>query len=409
MERTNGVSVNSMLSYQEAFEKIIEHSLPLKPTRVPLRESIGLVVAEDIVSREPFPRFDNSAVDGYAISQINDQEGVLKIQGEVPAGTVFKGRLKPGHAVQIFTGAPLPVGTGSVVMQEHTERVNGTLRLLQIPELRENIRFRGEDFQKGRVLVRKGTSLQATHLALLAAVGHTQVLAQPSPQIVTLATGSELSGAEGRPRPGKIRNSNTIFLEMLVKQAGGTAFSLPPVGDDARGIRRAIRRGLQSNLFLITGGVSVGKYDFVKEALRKEGVKEIFWKVDIKPGKPLFFGKKKNTLVFGLPGNPVSVFVTFEEFVKPAILRMLKRPLAHEKWVQGHLTEGFQNGNRLHFARVRCLFQKSSYKILPLKSQGSHQLGELATANALLRVEPNAVLKKGQRVSVKMINEEFHS
>ena len=406
MERASGISAGPMLSYQEAFEKIIENSLPLKPRRTPLRESIGLAVARDIVSPEPFPRFDNSAVDGYAVSQIESPEKTLKIQGEIPAGEVLKGRLRVGHAVQIFTGAALPRGTWAVVMQEHTERANGTLRLLKTPKLGENIRFRGEDFQKARVLVRKGTLLQATHLALLAAVGYTRVLVQPSPRIAILATGSELSGAEGRPPHGKIRDSNTIFLEMLVWQAGGTPFPLPNVGDIPRNIRAAVRKGLQSDLFIISGGVSVGKYDFVKEALKKEKVREIFWKVNIKPGKPLFFGEKKHTLVFGLPGNSVSAFVTFEEFVKPAILRMLKRPLAHERWVQGNLTKGFQNGSRLHFARVRCLSRKSSYKILPLKGQGSHQIGELAAANALLRVEPNAVLKRGQRVSVKMISKE---
>ena len=398
-----------MLSYQEAFEKIIENSLPLKATRVPLRESMGLTAAQDIVSPEPFPRFDNSAVDGYAVSKIESPEKTLKVQAEIPAGEVLKGHLKIGHAVQIFTGAPLPRGTWAVVMQEETQRANGTLRILKTPKRGENIRFRGEDFQEGRVLARKGTFLQATHLALLAAVGHTEVLVQPSPRIAILATGSELSDVKGRLRPGKIRDSNTLFLEMLVRQAGGMPFPLPSVGDIPRNIRAAVRKGLQSDLFIISGGVSVGKYDFVKEALEEEGVKEIFWKVNIKPGKPIFFGKKKRTLVFGLPGNPVSVFVTFEEFVKPAILRMLRRSPAPESWIQGNLTEGFQNGNRLHFIRVRCWSGKSGYKILPLRGQGSHQIGELATANALLRVDPNTVLKKGERVSVKMINKEFLS
>lgn len=421
MGPANGANVNLMLSHQEAFEKIIENSLPLKPEWVGLRESPGLTTAQDIFSPEPYPNFDNSAVDGYAIALPltpalspmgrGEDEGVEKtkfrVKGEVKAGECFSGILKSGEAMRIFTGAPVPQGAQAVVMQEHTKRANGTLRLLKTPKTGENIRFRGEDFKKGRILIRKGTTLQAAHLALLAAVGIPRIFVYPSPGVAILATGTELWKKGRRLPQGKIRDSNTILLEALVKQAGGIPLPLPSVGDDLREIRRAIRKGLQSDLLIISGGVSVGKYDFVKEALKKEGVREIFWKVDIKPGKPLYFGKKNHTLVFGLPGNPVSVFVTFEEFVKPAIQRMSRRAQAKERRIQGKLTEKFQNGGRLQFVRVRCSSVKRGFKIFPLKGQGSHRIGELASAHALLRVEPNAVLKKGQRVSVKMINEDL--
>ncbi len=405
MGPASGANVNLMLSYQEAFEKIIENAHPLKPQRVGLRESLGLTVAEDVFSPEPFPNFDNSAVDGYAVSQGAGLESLMKIQGEIRAGEIFSQRLKPNHAVRIFTGAPLPARTWAVVMQENTARINGSIRLLKAPKAGENIRLQGEDFQGGRVLVRKGRALQATHLALLAAVGIPKIFVYPSVQVAILATGTELWKKGGRLPPGKIRDSNTILLETLVKQAGGSPLPMPCVGDDLRQIRRAIRKGLQSDLFIVSGGVSVGKYDFVKEAFKKEGVKEIFWKVNIKPGKPLYFGKRKRALIFGLPGNPVSVFVTFEEFVKPAIQRMARRDPSSQRWVQGNLTDGFRNSNRLHFVRVRYSAQKKGCPIDPLKGQGSHMIGELAQANALLRVEPNAVLKKGDRVWVKRIEE----
>ncbi len=395
-----------MLSYKQALEKIIRHSSPLKAKLLPLREALGLVVAKDIFSEEPFPSFDNSAVDGYAISAPKRRlPRLLKVQGEVQAGEVFKGGLKPGHAVRIFTGAPVPKGTQAVVMQEYTGRVNGRVALLKPPKLNDNIRFRGEDFERGTILVKKGTLLGPTQLALLATVGCDKVPVYPPVKVAILATGSELLKVGERLRPGKIHDSNSILLEALVKQVGGNPSSFPSVGDNFRTIRSRIRKGLKNDILLISGGVSVGKYDFVKEVLEQEGVQEIFWKVDIKPGKPLFFGKKGQTLVFGLPGNPVSVFVTFMEFVKPAIEKMMRRE-SFERWVGGHLTHEFQNGNRFHFIRVRCIPSKQGYQIIPLKGQGSHMVGSLAKANAILRVEPNTVLKRNQQVYVKIIGGE---
>jgi molybdopterin molybdotransferase len=396
-----------MLTYTEAIDRILQHSLRPKAKSLSLKDCLGLLVAGDLLAPEPFPGFDNSAVDGYAVSVgpdgAKEEEIRLKLRGEVPAGAYFRGRLKPGEAVQIFTGAPVPRGTQSVVMQENTQRVNGSVLLFKTPRLGENIRFRGEDFQRGRVLVRKGTVLGPTQLSLLAAVGYKKIPAYPPLKVALFCTGNELLRQGEKAKPGKIRDSNTILLEGLVKRAGAVPIILPCVGDQRQAIQRLIREGLGADVLLISGGVSVGKYDFVKEALRREGVKEIFWKVDIKPGKPLFFGKKGRTLVFGLPGNPVSVFVTFEEFVKPALLRTQGRKKLSEGWVEGRLTEGFKNGPRYHFIRVRCVSRKGGYAVTPLKGQGSHMIGSLASANALLRVEPYATLKRNQEVSVRWI------
>jgi molybdopterin molybdotransferase len=256
------------------------------------------------------------------------------------------------------------------------------------------------------VLARKGTRLNPCHLALLAAAGHEKISVNPVPVVTLLATGSELLKKGEKLQAGKIRDSNTILLEALVKEAGGLPQALPFVGDRLALIRDRIRKGLQGDLFLIAGGVSVGAYDFVKEALKKEGVREISWKVNIKPGKPLFFGRKGKSLVFGLPGNPVSVFVTFEEFIKPVLRKWSSVNPAKERRVSGFLTEKFENGPRLHFVRVRCRFDKNRWAVTPLGGQGSHMIGELASANALLCVEPGAVLKKGEPVTVKILNED---
>lgn len=389
-----------MLTYNQAITKINKHSFCLNPKSLVLGQALGRVLAKDVYSPEAFPSFNNSAVDGYAVSDLARSE--FKVRGEIAAGQNFTGKMRSRQAMQIFTGAPVPRGARAVVMQEHTERINGTVRLLRPAGPQENIRFRGEDFKRGALLIRRGTVLEPAHLALLAAVGHTQVSVIPPPVVSILATGSELVGPGERLAPGKIRCSNLLLLESLVKKWGCVPKVLPLVGDNRGKIRLSIRKGLGSDLFLISGGVSVGKYDLVREALRNEGVQEIFWKVNIKPGKPLYFGKKGRGLVFGLPGNPVSVFVTFEEFVKPVILRMKGRtPEVNE--VQGILTKEFCNGPRLHFVRANCVFKKSGYRVTPLRGQGSHQVGSLAQANALFTAGPEAVLKKGQNVSVKLL------
>ena len=393
-----------MLTYKQALKEVLRHAKRLRPRSLPLEEALGLRVSRDLFSPEPFPAFDNSAVDGYAVP--SNPEGPLKIQGEIPAGKFFKDCLKPGYAVRVFTGAPVPKGTYAVVMQEDTQRINGSVSLLKKPEFKEHIRFRGEDFRAGKRLVKKGTMLEPAHLAVLAAVGAKRVPVIPRPQVAILVTGSELLKKGERVKPGMIRDSNTILLKSMIRNIGGIPHVLESTGDDPEKIGRLIPKGLANDLLIISGGVSVGKYDFVKEVLKKERVREIFWRVNIKPGKPVFFGRKGRCLVFGLPGNPVSVFVTFEKLVKPAILQFQGKKQTAAGAVRGYLRRAYQNGSRLHFLRVRFLRRKNRCELTPLKGQGSHMMGELARANALLQVEPNARLRKNQRVTAQVIREE---
>lgn len=397
----------TLLNYRQALELILKHAAPLRPKSLPLSGALGRAVACDLFSPEPFPRFDNSAVDGYAVrfpTRVGNVYPVpLRVRGEIPAGKVFPKALKPGEAVQIFTGAPVPEGAEAVVMQEFTERKNGSVTVLKRPGRLENIRFRGEDFHKGRVLVRKGAVLTPAHLALLAAVGIRKVPAHPAPRSAFFATGNELLRSGEKDRTGKIRDSNSILLEALLRSHGALALPLPSVGDSLAKLHAAAQKGLQSDVLLIAGGISVGKYDFVRQILKKEGVREIFWKVNIKPGKPLFFGKKGRTLVFGLPGNPVSVFVTFEEFVRPALLALSGKNPEKDRWVEGRMSGPFQNGARLQFVRVRLKSIGEGFSVLPLSGQGSHQIGSLALADGLLKLEANQSLKKNERVRVKPI------
>ncbi|MBI3313019.1 MAG: molybdopterin molybdotransferase MoeA [Candidatus Omnitrophica bacterium] len=409
-----------MLTHREAIKEISRHTFTLKPKLLPLSRCLHKVLAKTLYSPTPFPNFDNSAVDGYAIRFkketkhskrylvpfAQDLKGTrYLLRGEIPAGEFFSGTLKPGYAMQIFTGAPVPRGTDAVIMQEQTERQNGSVNILKPPHFKENIRFQGEDFRKNSTLVKAGTRLEPAHLALAATAGCDKISVYPWPRVAILVTGNELLNPGQKILPGKIYDSNTVFLEALVKKAGAIPFVMPRAKDNLRKSITAIRKGLEYDVLIVAGGVSVGKYDFVKEALKKESVKEIFWKVNIKPGKPLYFGKKKKTLVFGLPGNPVSVFVTFEEFVKPALLKMSGQDF-HPSWVLGRMKKEFKNGFRPHFVRVRCFRQKGDFWIEPLQGQGSHQVASLAKANALMKVEPGKRMEAGQTVKVKLISKE---
>ena len=394
-----------MLSYQEALSAIIQHAQPLGKISVGLSEALGHVLAEPIKAKIPFPHFDNAAVDGFAIREDIKNQKKFKLKGEIPAGDTRKLFLKPGEAMALFTGAPTPQGTQAVVMQEYAQRVNGRVVVQESVQDFENIRWRGEDFKKGDLLISKNTCLEPQHLALLAAIGFHKVNITRPPKVAVLATGSEIVSPGKKLKRGQIYDSNTPLLEALLKKSSAHPVLFSKVCDSLSGIREIIRKGLRQDILIICGGVSVGKYDFVKEALRREGVREIFWKIDIKPGKPVFFGKKGKTLVFGLPGNPVSVYVTFEEFVKPAIFKM-RGKTNQNNWIEGKMTKEYRNGARPHFIRVQCKKQAQGYQVAPLKGQGSHQIGTLAKANGILKMEAQQTLKRGQSVRVKVMSED---
>lgn len=396
-----------MLEHHEALKKIVQAARPLPVTLTFLKDALGQVLAKDMRSSLALPSFDNSAVDGYAICfQPKDlKKGALalefKVIGEIAAGALNLPKLAAGQAVQIFTGAPVPAGAQAVVMQENISRERDLIKLSGCPRHGENIRFEGEDIQKGKLLLKKDIVLGAAQIGLLAAAGVAKVPVIGRPQVTILATGNELKKPGEKIRAGQIFDSNTELLRALVEESACLPLTLAAGQDHPLALKTKIRQGLKADVFLIAGGVSVGKYDLVKEILRQEGVREIFWKVNIKPGKPLYFGRKGKTLVFGLPGNPVSVFVTFAEYVKPA-LRQLQGKKAQPAYKKAQMAINYQNGSRRHF--VRCLYTKaaSSARVTPLSGQGSHMIHSLAQANALLEVSPSVFLRKNQEVEVKL-------
>lgn len=410
-----------MLSHEEALAAILGQAKILDAENIPIGRALGLVLAQNVKASMPFPHFDNSAVDGFAVRYSREilrhkspqddtvgEQNTYVCTGEIPAGYSGKKILKPGQAVAIFTGAKVPEGTDAVAMQEFAKKIKNSVTFEKIPEKGENIRRCGEDFKKGDLLISKGTRLEPQHLALLAGVGMKKVGVVCAASAAVLSTGNEIAPAGARLKPGQIYDCNTPLVVSLLQKTGAQAVALSKKKDNLASIRSAVRLGLKQDVLIVCGGVSVGKYDYVKKAFELEGVKEIFWKINIKPGKPVFFGKKGKTLVFGLPGNPVSAYVTFEEYVQPALLKMMGRS-SQTVSIDGILTKGFQNGPRPQFVRAHCEKKKGRYFITLLRGQGSHQIGSLAKANAILKTGADEKFTENQTVRVKIMTRElFH-
>ncbi|MBI4354311.1 MAG: molybdopterin molybdotransferase MoeA [Candidatus Omnitrophica bacterium] len=361
-----------MLTYEQALERLVSAIPSPRLTSAPLDQALGLVLAKPIVAPLDLPRFDNSAVDGYALnvsdtSQVSDTS-TLRVIGQSEAGRPFSGVVREGEAIRIFTGAQVPQGANAVVMQEDVGRSDHTIRAHREVRVGQHIRRQGEDLRQGAEALPAGTRLRPQELGLLASLGYRRVSVYQPPTAAILSTGDELRLPGSRLKSGQLYESNSVVLQGLVRRLGARPIRLGCVRDTLGAAVRAIRRSLTADLLLISGGVSVGEKDFVRQAAMRCGVQSLLWQVDIKPGMPLFVGRRRRTLVFGLPGNPVSVFVTFEEFVKPVIARLMGRP-----WHDGYVTPATLANDvtvsptrRTHFVRVRCVRQESHLSVEPV-------------------------------------------
>ena len=385
----------TMLTYEQALERILKATASPQVTVVKLKALLGLALARPIIARCDLPRFDNSAVDGYAL-QLQDvpqstngtsPHPTWRVVGTAEAGRPFNHPVRKAEAVRILTGAYVPPGADAVVMQEHVMRRNNHLVIQRWPIPGQNVRRRGEDLRKGTRILKAGTLLRPQDIGLLAALGYREAPVYQRPIVAVLVTGNEVRPPGASLKPGQIYESNGAMLSALVQQAGARAVRLGRVRDVFHPLVEKIRKGLTYDILLISGGVSVGEKDFVRRAARRCGIKPIFWQVNIKPGMPLFFGTRGRTLVFGLPGNPVSVFVTFEEFVKPALFQLMGRGWEDPYAEPAVLTEDLRvsRTRRTHFIRVRCS-QHNQLVAEPLDGQGSHRLRSLVEADGWIRV-----------------------
>jgi molybdopterin molybdotransferase len=399
-----------MLELEQALEKILESIPAARSERIPLGEAYKRVVAEPVVAAVDLPAFDNSSVDGYAVraqdvAQASSQNPVaLTLAGKVAAGETFGGELSAGQCIRIFTGSPLPAGADAVVMQEDTRLDPARpheVYFLDSAKPWENVRFRGEDMKCGRTIAQRGEILGAAHLGLLAATGSIQVHAGQRPSVGLIATGSELQepASASRLAPGQIFESNRAAIAPLIAGAGGIPKAFPIVPDNPKVTRDVLTRALsECDLVVTCGGVSVGEMDFVKSAFEELGGQLEFWKVAIKPGRPFVFGSKGDKLLFGLPGNPVSAFVTFLLLVRPAILRWQGAERTALTVSTGILAEPLSNqGGRRHFVRVAV---EANGEVRSSGTQASHFLSSLAMAQGLVDLPATTTLAAGTKVEV---------
>ncbi|MEC7218079.1 MAG: gephyrin-like molybdotransferase Glp, partial [SAR324 cluster bacterium] len=380
-----------MLTYEEAKVTILAHAKAQEPEKVDFRNSVGRALAEDLIALEDQPPFDNSAVDGYAVklkaiaNATSENPVVLRCQEYMFAGRLDTVSLQEGECVQVATGAPMPLGADAVVMREQVVRKDDQVYFSHPTQNGNNLRRRGRDMSIGDPLFRVGTTIAPTHLVLLAAQGLVEVPLYKRLRINILSTGTELVDPTIKPGPGQIREANSFLLEALLQTEACEVTRLHRVVDDLEGTIKVLDEALKADVLLISGGVSVGDSDFVKPALKELGVEEIFWRVKIKPGKPLFFGKLGETKVFGLPGNPASTFVLFEELVRPYLRKCLGHQQIEVPMRSAKITEDFdETSERLQLLRAHWHHQDGTDWVRPVPQQGSFSIASIAQANSLI-------------------------
>jgi molybdopterin molybdotransferase len=359
---------------------------PLEAEDVALEDAAGRVLAADARSTVDLPPFAASAMDGFAL-RATDAPATLPIVARIAAGRPAPRPLEAGEAMAIATGGVVPDGADSVVPIEDVEEGPETVTVRGVVGNGDNVRPRGGDLRGGDTVVAAGARLGPAHVGALAAAGVARVRCHRVPRVVVVVTGTELAAPGELLGPGEIYDANGFILATQVRSAGADVERLPPVKDDATATRDAIERGLAADVLVTTGGVSVGVYDLVRAAEAELGVEEVFWRVAMRPGKPIAFGVRGSTLVFGLPGNPVSTLVGFELFVRPALLAMQGIETSAPAFRPGRLAGPARRlGSRDSLLRARSRVEDGNVVLEPLSGQESHMIAQAATADALVLV-----------------------
>jgi molybdopterin molybdotransferase len=412
-----------MIRVKDALKIVLNSIKPLGSERVKLLDGLDRVLACDITADCNMPPFDNSAMDGYAL-KAKDAKGaskaspkILKVIEDVAAGYTAKKSVRDKEAVRIMTGAAIPRGADSVIMVEFTERTQDTghrtdlVKIFREVELGENIRNSGEDVRKNQKVLHRGAILRPQELGMLAGLGISKISVTKRPRVGILATGDELIDVEGRLSEGKIRNSNSYIVNGQIVKCGAIPVDLGIARDTKINVKKKIKAGLKKHLdmLLVIGGISVGDYDLVKDVLFELGIKMKFWKVCMRPGKPLAFGIINGIPVFGLPGNPVSSTISFEEFVRPSILKMQGVKNLFRPGVWAILTEDFQKKKGLrYFIRTRLRNIDGEFYASITGPQGSGIINSLLLADGIIVApEGEVFLKKGQKVYVQLLRHGF--
>lgn len=380
-----------MISFEEARRIILDNAQPYGTIRRRLEALTGMVLAEAVKATFDLPRFDNSAVDGYGVKvsdllkATENSPVTLKLVGTIQAGDAGKISIKSGEAVKILTGATVPASVEAVVMQEYTELQGTDVRFLKSTKPGDNIRRKGEEFRHGQAVIATGTVITPPVIGLLANLGHASAKSYRKPRVGLITTGSELVQPGKKLGPGQIYDSNTFALSAALKDIGIETVRIYHAKDEKKATRRAFEKALAENDVLVSlGGISVGAFDFVKDVAEDLGIQTLFWRIAIKPGKPVYFGKFGKKLVFGLPGNPVSALVTYHQLVQPALLKMLGYPQSTPVSLRATLSKALKKkAGRQEFVRGVVSYN-GIFRVTPTIGQDSHMLGGLAAANCLI-------------------------
>lgn len=400
-----------MLTVDEARDKILAAIGPLDPIELPLSEVAGCVTASDVIATEDLPTFPSSAMDGFAVRSSDTASAHtaplgLSVVGESAAGRPFDGRVASGEAVRIFTGAAIPEGADAVIPQEDVAAVGSSVAIGRPVQPGTFVRPAGQDVRVGETVIGAGRRLRGMDVGVCAALGRTRVEVHPRPRVLVLSNGDELREPGVPLTPGLVRDSNSYALSGMVREAGLDAVRLGIVGDSPNLLREKITHHLpQADCFLISGGVSVGDHDHVREVVEQMGSIE-FWKVAVKPGKPIAFGLIDGRPFFGLPGNPASAVVTFELFVRPALLRMAGRRVIRRPETPAILEDAAPGDKaRETWLRVSARRTSDGFRAVLAGGQGSNLVGSIARCNALACIPAGTeAVRAGDQVRLMLLD-----
>jgi molybdopterin molybdotransferase len=403
------------VSFEEAKKIILNSVYPLGFEDVTIFEASNRILYENIISGIMIPPFDNSSMDGYAVIA-NDTRGAskgkpvkLKIVGEVQAGGATSAKkVVNGTAIRIMTGAPIPEGADAVIQVEDTEEENDSVKILQEVKSHENYRFEGDDIRKGDHVLETGDRLTSADLGLLASLNYKTIKVYKKPAVAIISTGDEIVEIGEDIKPGQIRNSSAYSLYSEIKKYGAVTSYTGLAKDTIDDTKQKFLEALKSDVVISTGGVSKGKYDFVKEIYRDLNIEIQFETVNVKPGRPFVFGKKENKLIFGLPGNPVSTLTSFIQFVRPALLKLMNAKRINKPAVNALLEENISKSpDRVHLIRGFFTIKNKEFYVSTTGNQSSGVLSSMSSANCLIIIPENITkVSAGEKVVIQLIDHD---
>ena len=401
-----------MISLEAALSQILAAIHPLGLEKVNLLDALGRVIGEDIVASRPIPPKNNAAMDGYALRSADIRGAsrkrpvVLDVIEDIPAGRIPQKSVGKGQAARIMTGAPVPDGADAVLRMEDTEKDGQRVRVFLEAPAGQDIRLAGEDVRPGETVICRGDIIRPAEIGMLATVGRSFISVYQKPLIAILATGDELVDVDENPSPWQIISSNSYALAAQILDCGAIPLQIGIAKDTRDDLTAKLNAAMRADLIVSSGGVSVGDYDLVKDIMKEVGNRMQFWQVAMRPGKPLAFGAMNGIPLFGLPGNPVSSMVSFEQFVRPSILKMMGHRNLFRKTIRALLKEPIdkKKGTR-HFIRARVTFDDGQYWAVSTGEQGSGILKSMVQANGLIVLpEDTASVKAGETVTVQLID-----